>query len=99
MATLQPLRLLRAVLRCQTCVGDTFQDGRQPGHLSAAPGGAPADQKLSQGSHPVPPGDPLDDSPPVNCSARDITLTERDKQVLVELRRASVMALLCCVVS
>ena len=50
--------------------------------------GAAADQ-LPQSSQPVPPGDPLDDSPLPNCPTWDITRTERDKQVLSERRRAS----------
>ena len=46
-----------------------------------------------------PPGKPLDDSPLPNCPIRDIALTERDKHLLTELRRASAMALPRCVVS
>ena len=94
--------------RCRLCqsnaplrefrLGDTFQDRRQPGHQSAAPGGAPADQQPPQSSQPVDPGDPLDDSP-LNCPIRDNTLTERDKQLLPELRQASAMALPRSVVS
>ena len=80
-----PLRELR--------VGDTFQDRREPGHQDAAASGTAAGQQLPQSSQPVPPGDPLDDSPRPNCPTRGITLTERDKQVLVELRWASAMAL------
>ena len=41
----------------------------------------------------------LDDSPLPNCSVRDVVLTERDKQSLAELRRASAMALRRCIVS
>ena len=66
-------------------VGDTFQDRRQPGHQDAALGGMPTGQQPLQ---PAPPGDPLDDSPLPNCPFQEITLTERDKQVLAELRRA-----------
>ena len=44
-------------------------------------------------------GDLLDESPLPNCSIRDIVLTERDTQVLPELRRASAMALPRCIVS
>ena len=80
-----PLRELRA--------GDTFQGRRQPGHQNAAPSGAAADQQPPQSSQPVPPGDPLEDSPLPNCTIRDIVFTERDKQLLTELRRASAMAL------
>ena len=41
----------------------------------------------------------FDDSPLPNCPMGDITLSERDKQVLAELRRASAMALPRCTVS
>ena len=71
---------------------DIFQDRRQPGHRNAALGGAAADQ-------PVPPGEPLDDSPLPNCPIRDTVFTERDMQLLTELRRASAVALPRCVVS
>ena len=47
----------------------------------------------------MPPGEPLDDSPLPNCPIRDIVLTDRDKQLRPELRRASAMALPRCVVS
>ena len=84
-----PLRELR--------VGDTFQDRRQPGHQDAA---APVSgQQPPQSSQPVPPGEPLDDSPLPNCPIRDIVFTERNKHLLTELRRASAMALPRCVVS
>ena len=46
------------------------------------------DQQVSQSSQPVPPGEPLGDSPLPNCTIR----TERDKYLLAELRRASAMA-------
>ena len=88
-----------AVHHSANFVSDTFQDRRQPGHQNAAPDGAAADQQPPQSSQPMPPGDPLDDSPVPNYPSRDITLTERDKQVPVELRRASAMALPRCVVS
>ena len=45
------------------------------------------------------PGHPLDDSPLPNSPFRDTVLTERDKQLLAELCRASAMALPRCVVS
>ena len=80
-------------------VGDTFQDRRQPGHQNAAPRGAAANQQPPRSSQPVPPGDPLDDRPQPNCTIRDIVFSERDKQLLAELRRASAMALPRCVVS
>ena len=73
-------------------LGLPFQDRRQPGHQSAAHGGAAADQQPTQSSRPVHPGEPLDDSPLPNCPIRD-------KQLLTELRGASAMALLRCVVS
>ena len=84
---------------CELRVGDTFRDRRQPGHQNAAPGAAAADQPPPQRSQPVPPGDPLDDSPRPNCPIRDTVFTERDKQQAAELRRASAMALPRCVVS
>ena len=90
-ATAIPLRELR--------VGDTFQDRRQPGHQSAVPGGAAADQQPPRSSRRVPPGDLLDDRPLPDCAILDIALTERDKQLITELRRASAMALPPCVVS
>ena len=86
-----PLRELR--------VGDTFQDRRQPGHQDVAARGTAAGQQHPQSSRPVPPGEPLDDSPLPNCPVPDVALTERDKQLLTELRRASAMALPQCVVS
>ena len=58
-----------------------------------------AGQQLPQSSQPVPPGEPLDDSPLPNCPTRDVVQTERDKQLLTELRGASAMALPRCVVS
>ena len=83
-----PLRELR--------VGDTFQDGRQPGQQDAAASGLAPGQQLPQSSQPVPPGEPLDDSPLPNCPIRDVVLTDR---VAPELRRSSAMALPRCVVS
>ena len=71
-------------------VGDTFQDRRQPGHQDAAPAGSPTVYHPLRSSQPVPPGDPPDDTPLPNCS---------DKQLLDDLRRASAMALLRCIVS
>ena len=44
-------------------VGDIFEDRRQPGYQDAAASGTAAGQQLPQGSQPVPPGEPLDDSP------------------------------------
>ena len=57
------------------------------------------DPQLPQSSQLVPPGDPLDDSPLPNSPIRDIVLTERDEQLLAELRRAFAMALPRCIVS
>ena len=63
--------------RCKSCgfdtplrelrVGDTFQDRRQPGHQDAAASGTAFGQQLPQSSQPVPPGEPLDDSPLPDC--------------------------------
>ena len=99
----------RRCRRCSFCrsdaptrnliVGDIFQDRGQPGHQDAAPGGLPSVCQPLHSSQPVPPGDPLDDSPLPTCSIRDIVLTERDKQLLAELRRASAMAFPRCIVS
>ena len=44
-------------------------------------------------------GEPLDDSPLPNFPIRDVVLTDRDKQLVTELRRASAMALPRCVAS
>ena len=85
-----PLRELR--------VGDTFQDRRQAGQ-DVAHGGTSIDQPLSQSSQPVPPGEPLDNSPLPNCPIRNIVLTDREKHLLSELRRASAKALPRCVVA
>ena len=82
-----------AALRCiqQRLLNGSCAFARQPGHQSAAPDGSPTGQQPPQSSLPVRPGDPLDDSPLRNCPVRDIVLTERDKQLLTELRRASAM--------
>ena len=42
---------------------------------------------------------PFDDSPLRNCPIRDIAITERDKQLLADLRRVSVMSMPRCRVS
>ena len=76
-----PLRDLR--------VRDTFEDRRQPGHQDAAPGGMPAGQHLPRARLPYLQVTPFDDSPLPNCPVQDISLAERDKQVLAELRRAA----------
>ena len=76
-----------------------FQDRRQPGHQDAARGGTSVDEQLLQSSQPAPPGEPRDDSPLPNCPIRDVVLTDRDKQLLSELRWASARALPRCVVS
>ena len=47
-------------------VGDTFQDRRQPRHQDAAASGPAPGQQPPQSSQPVPPGEPMDDSP-LNC--------------------------------
>ena len=78
--------------RCNLCksdsplrdlaVGDIFQDRRQPGHQHATAQGSPTIHQPLQNSQPVPPGDPLDDSPLPNCPIWDVVLTEREKQLL-----------------
>ena len=89
-----------AILPFETfLVGDTFQDRRQPGHQDAALEGSPIVHQPPRSSQRVPPGDPLDDSPLPNFPILDIVLTERDKQLLAELCRASAMALPRCIVS
>ena len=82
-----------------TLLSTNFPYRRQPGHQDAAASGLAAGKQLPQSSQPVPPGDPLDDSPLPNCSIRDVVLTDRDKQLLSELRLASAMALPRCAVS
>ena len=57
------------------------------------------DQQQLQSSQPVPPGEPLDDSPLTDCAIRNIVLADRDKQLLSELRRVSATAHPRCVVS
>ena len=80
-------------------VGDTFHDRRQPGHQDAAPVGSPTVHQPLDSSQPVPPSDFLDDSPLPNCAIRDIVITERDQQLLDDLRSASAMAIPRCIVS
>ena len=80
-------------------VGDTFQDRLQRGHQDVARGETSMDQQLLQSSQPVLPGEPLDDSPLPNCTIWHIVITDRDRQLLSELRRASALALPRCVVS
>ena len=63
------------------------------GHQDAAASRLALEQQLPQSSPPVPPGEPLDDSPLPNCPIRDAVLTDRDKQLLSDLRRDSGMAL------
>ena len=79
-----PLRELR--------VGDTFQDRRQPRHQNAVASGTAAGQQLPQSSQPGSPGEPLFRTAPPGTS-------ERDTQLLIELRRAAAKALSRCVVS
>ena len=92
--------------RCSHCkgdtpqdfvVGDTFQDRRRLGHQNAAPVGSPTAHQPPRGSQPVPPGDPFDGGPLPNCTFRDIPFTDRDKQQLADLRRASAMAIPRCI--
>ena len=49
------------------------------GDTTAGSLGMPMDPQLLQSSQPVPPGEPLDDSPLPNCPIRNIVLTDRDK--------------------
>ena len=62
----------------ELCVGDTFQDRRQPGHQDAAASGLATGQQPPQSSQPVPLGEPLDDSPQLietsSCSASSARL-------------------------
>ena len=58
-----------------------LQDRRQQGHC-----------RPPEVSQPVPPGDPLGDSPVPSSPVRDIVITERDAQ-LGDLHRASAMSL------
>ena len=57
-------------------VRDTFQDRRQTGHQDAAASGLATGQQPPQSSQPVPPEEPLDDSPLPNCPIRDVVLTD-----------------------
>ena len=66
---------------------------QHPGRQDVVRGGTSIDQQLLHSSQPVPPGEPLDDSPLPNCSIWNTVLTDRDKQLLSEPRRASAMAL------
>ena len=85
---------------CVVCGAiSTFQDRRHPGHQDAAASGLATGQQLLQSAQPVPPGEPLDDSPLPNCPIWDVVLTDRERQLLTELRCASTMALPRCVVS
>ena len=52
---------------------------RTVGHQDEARGGTSIDQQLLQSSQPVPPREPLDDSPLPKCLIRNIVLTDRDK--------------------
>ena len=67
-----------------------FQAVGQPGIRTQAASGTAVGQQLPQGPQPAPPGEPLDDSPLPNCSIRDVVLTDRDKQLLSELRRSGI---------
>ena len=74
-------------------VGSIFQDRRQPGHQDAAA------SQPSATSQSIPQGDPVGDSPLPNCPVQDIVLTEQDKQLLADLRRASALPTPRCIVS
>ena len=94
--------------RCNHCERDTatrditvcdvFQDRRQPGHQDAA-ASSPNPHQPPRSRQPVPPGDPLDDRPPPNYPIRDIVVTESDRQLLADLRSASAVVILRCIVS
>ena len=73
-------------------VGDIFQDRRQLGNQSATTSRPNPHQPLVC-SQPIPPGDLPDDSPLPDSPIRDTAITERDAQLLVDLRWASVMAI------
>ena len=86
---------LRRCRRCTFCgsgtpfrdllVGDTFQDRRQSGHPGCNAGRPAHFSNLLRARSQCDP----DDSPLPNCPIRVIVLTERDKRLLAELRRAS----------
>ena len=76
----------------------SFQDRGQPGHQDAL-ACAPNPLQPPNSSRPVPPGEPPDDSPLLNCPIRDVVETESDRQLLASLRRASSMAIPRCMVS
>ena len=57
-------------------VGNIFEDRRQPGHLEPTTGGA-ASHCPPDARAPIPPGDPLDDSPALDRLARDTTAREK----------------------
>ena len=68
-------------------VGNIFQDRRQPGHQEAG-ASQPNPHRHSTTVQSIPEGEPLDDSPlPIN-PVRGIVITERDKQLLADLRKA-----------
>ena len=80
-------------------LGTPFRTVGSLGIRTKLRGGTSIDQQLLQNSQPVHPGEPLDDGPLPNCPIRNVVLTDRDKQLLSELRQASAMALPRCVVS
>ena len=72
-------------------VGVPFRIDDSPGIRMQRLAMRPLISSLPQSSRPVPPGEPLDDSPLPNYPIRDIALTERDKPLLTELRRSTAM--------
>ena len=77
-------------------VGDFFR--RQPGHRDAAPS-QPNPHQPSAISQSLPQTDALDDSPLPNSPIGDIATTERDAQLLIDIRRVSPMAIPRSIVS
>ena len=61
-------------------MGNFFQDRRQSRQEEHTTGGTRS-RRPPEGSQPVPPGDPLDDSPALGNMVRDIVLTEGDAQL------------------
>ena len=100
---LPPSKEPQTTASCNTWFRSTWATApprkRRTAARDAAPDRSPTRQQPPHSSQRVSPGDPLDDSPLPNCSIRGIVLTERDKQLLAELRRASAMALPRCIVS
>ena len=96
--------LLVQLLRERHSSPRTSRWGHLPGWTTARASGRSGERSSNRAATPqsllpVPPGEPLDDSPLPNCPIRDVVLTDRDKHLLPKLRRDSAMALPRCVVS